>query len=82
MIKLISKVVAVCPAEPKMLSVHCTNCPSAMGDDLESDEIKTWPHSERVKLRFSVLGMERGTAGGYCDKMEISNEDLHTITDN
>lgn len=55
----------------------CANCPSAHFEpDPESQDIKAWPHSERVKTAFPCGWNGKRFCKGYCDQMGISDSDL------
>lgn len=63
--------------QPRAHNEPCPSCPSAHHpDDPETKDILTWPREEQVKTAFSCGWNNRRYCKGYCDKLNITEQDL------
>ena len=77
-----SKIVIIPPrklkeTQPRAHTVPCKNCPSANHPpDPEVQDVMTWPREEQVKTAFACGWNQTRFCRGYCDKLEITEQDL------
>lgn len=63
-----------CPTE-----IHdspCVHCPSTKGIDPETEDIKTWPKSQRMNTVFPCAWRNEKLCKGYCDSIGVTREDI------
>lgn len=80
MLRIIIKPTALPSIEPRMHEHPCAKCPSAhWGPDPEAEEIKTYPHEERVMSVFRCAWRPTLYCKGVCDEMGVTNADLERL---